>query len=349
MEPPSALAAQKARKTEKLRPLPAEKIFEISRFLSQSLTDPRSSETLHRRMRNYAYTKRRGRLRLPQYLPAKIRGLSNLTKRQVREILYWVKPGTGLKHPLSKAEYQFASQLIVVPIWNRLSEADSHTAHSVGLARLSRSDAPSVGRALWPSAPSFTEMLEMSRRGVPLPTRCKYGPRYTVENCITRQDLSNYIRLARKIVAKYIVGIRSSVEIPEQFVPWFRYRHGFSILSTRFTLPSGLVRFLLAQWKIRHTNLWLVEHCPLRIFLRRHTAVEVAGEHFDTVVRPESHVSWLSDHSGMGSPSTEPFPRKTEDEVVAELGEKLSPGCGPRTTHPSRRHPRDSNLAGFPG
>jgi len=318
-----ALAAQKAKgPTEKLCRLPGELIFSISYQLSHSVSDPAHRETLFKRLRNYAYTPRRGRLRLPAYLPAKVRGLSKLTKRQVREILYWVRPSTGMKMPLSERQLQFVRQHSTVPIWNRWSAADHHMAHKVGVPRLRKSEVPSKGRALWPSAPSFTEMLEMGRRGVLQPPAQKYGPRFTVPNCLTRKSLSDNIRLATKIVAKMVIGIRSSVEVREAWLPWFRYRHGFLILSVRYNIPAGLVRFLLSNWKTCPTNLWLVEHCPLRIFLRRHTAVDFGVYQIDTVVSG-SDVSSQTEGSGVGSPPTFALPLMQEDEMVAELGEEF--------------------------
>jgi hypothetical protein len=321
MEPLSAFAARKADPTDKIRRLPVERIFEISSYLSRLVIDDEGRKLLHRRLRSYAYTHRRGRLRLPSYFPAEVRALSNLTKREVREMLYWVKPSTSLIMPLSKWQYEFVTHHYGGPIWNRLSQRDSHMAHVDGLPRLRKTDAPSCGWNLWPSSPSFSEMLEMCRRGVSL-LSVHASPGITVKDCITRKDLSNNIRLARKIVAKNIVGIRSSVEIPEAWLPWFRYRQGFSILSVRWTLPSGLVRFLLAQWKIRHTNLWLVEHCSLKIFLRKHTAVEYGITTLDTV-EPADTESVYSGSSGLSRPSTYPFPLITEDEFAAEFGEEF--------------------------
>jgi hypothetical protein len=302
MEQPNAFAALKAEKPGKPRFLQVEKIFEISSQLSQLVTVPAHRETLFKRLRNFAYTNRRGRLRLPTYLPAKVRGLLDLSKAQIRRILYWVKPSTGMAWTLDKRTHQFVSRLSTVPIWNRRSEPDCHMAHRVGLPRLCKRDAPSSGRDLWPSAPSFTEMLEMVRRSVSL-LSVHASPRHTVQNCMTRRDLSDNIRLATRIVAHNIVGIRSTVEIPEVWLPWFRYRQGFSILSVRFKIPAGLVRFLLAIWKTQSTNLWLVDHCSLKYYLRKHSAVEFMK--LDTVV-PVPTVSVDIGGSGVSSPPATP-------------------------------------------
>jgi hypothetical protein len=318
MEAPKPFAAMKAGSTKKaLGRLQGAKIFEISASLSRALPDPEHRIVLHRRLRSYAFTHRRGRLRLPQYFPAEVRDLVNLTKRQVREMLYWVKPGTALMRPLGKREQEFVEQHSAVPIWSRQSGADCHMAHSVGLYRLSKSDSPSCGRGLWPSAPSFTEMLEMSRRGIPVTPGLHYRPVYTVKHCLNRQALSNDIRLASRIVAKQVVGIRSSVEIPEVFLPWFRYREGWCILSVRHNLPSGLVRFLLGQWKRRHVNLWLMDHCSLKIFLRKHTAVDFVKHKIDTSTC--GIATMPTGGSGMSSPTTTSRTLKSMHDFVGEL------------------------------
>jgi hypothetical protein len=134
--------------------------------------------------------------------------------------------------------------------------------------------------------------------------------------------LSDDIRLASRVVANNIVGIRSSIELPEDFLPWFRYRHGFSILSTRFNIPSGLVRFLLAQWKVRPTNLWLVDHCSLKNFLRKHTAVDFGITKIDAAGPTTETIS------EMGSPEVSSLstsvPLLTDEELIAGLGDEFA-------------------------
>lgn len=324
METPTAFSAQKAEKPQKLRFLPVEKIFEISSSLSRLVTDPESRKLLARRMRNYAYTKRRGKLRLPAHLSEKVSDLLDLPKWRIREILYWVRPSTSLNFPLKQREFQFVMQHSAVTMWNRESGADSHMAHLVGLNRLGKSDAPSkMGRGLWPSSPSFSEMMEMSRKRVLHDAGHKNSPRVTVEHCLTRRDLSDDIRLASRVVAKNIVGIRSSVELPEDFLPWFRYRDGFSILTTRYSIPAGLVRFLLAQWKIRPTNLWLVDHCSLKWYLRKHKAVDFGITKVDAACSVETD-SVSSEGPGVSSPSTIGPRLMSDEDLIAGLGDEFA-------------------------
>jgi hypothetical protein len=314
----SAFAARKADLAIRNRELPGELIFEVSSFLRRSLTDPGDSETLYRRLRNFVNSKRRGSLRLPSHFPAKVRALSKLSKTHIRQYLSWARPETGLVLPLSKRQYEFVKHHSDVTIWNRWSDADHHTANVVGLPRLRKTDAPAVGRRLWPSAPSFTEMLGMIRSGVPLTSGHKYRPSYTVKCCITRKDLSDSIRLATKIVAKNIIGIRSSIEIPEKFTPWFRHRFGFSILSVRHNIPSGLVRFLLAQWKVRPSNLWLLDHCSLKIFLRKHWIHDFVGD-----FRRKPGFGPEPPCLGVSSPSTASPPPQVAEDAIARLMRRL--------------------------
>lgn len=300
-------------------------IFEMNCRLSRCLTVPADRQRLFRTLRIFVTSKRRGRLRLPKHFPTEVRDLENLSKAQIRETMYWLKANTSTAFPLNQRDYRNVTQHSAVPIWNRNSQRDFHMANTVGLRRLGKRDAPRISRALWPSAPSFSEMVEGTRRQVyNFYSGTKYGMRYTATNCITRQALSDDIRLASGIVANNIIGIRSSVRLPEEFLPWFRHRHGFSILSTRYKIPSGLVRFLLAQWKVCPTNLWLVEHCPLKIFLRRHTADDFVKHKVATVVVPSIQESVSDGCSGMGSPSPEPPPILTLEEVRAELGDEFA-------------------------
>lgn len=300
-------------------------IFEMNCRLSRCITVPADRQRLFRTLRIYVTSKRRGRLRLPKHFPTEVRDLENLSKAQIRETMYWLKANTSTAFPLNQRDYRFVTQHSAVPIWNRNSQRDFHMANTVGLRRLCKRDAPRISRCTWPSAPSFSEMIEGTRRQVyNFSSGSKYGMRVTATNCITRQALSNDIRLATKIVANNIVGIRSSVRIPEEFLLWFRHRHGFSILSTRHILPSGLVRFLLAQWKICPTNLWLVEHCPLRIFLRRHTPDDFVKHKIASVSVLSPQISADDDSHGMGSPLLEPPPVMTLEEIRAGMGDEFA-------------------------
>jgi hypothetical protein len=134
--------------------------------------------------------------------------------------------------------------------------------------RLPKRHAPRHARAAWPSTFDVFETIERTRKGFTTP--CLEKCPLVVKHHLRRQDLSDNIRLSGAIVSKQIVGIRASVEVPRKFLSHFRSRHGFLILTTRFKIPSGLIRFLIAQWICYPTSLWLVEPCHLKTFLRRH-------------------------------------------------------------------------------
>jgi hypothetical protein len=321
MLPVKASAALRQEERTKRTFLQGQFIFEMNCRLTRCITAPADRKLLFRTLRNYVTSKRRGSLRLPKHFPAQVRDLMKLSKTQIREQMYWLKANTSTAFPLNQRNYAFVTQLSAVPIWNRGSQGDFHTANAVGLARLGKRDAPRSAKRLWPSAPSFSEMLEGVRRNVyNCSSSTKYGIRFRAKSSITKQDLSNDIRLATRIVSNNVVGIRSSVRIPEEFLLWFRHRHGFSILSVRSRLPSGLVRFLLAQWVICPTNLWLVEHCPLKIFLRRHSADDFGVTPVATEGPTSPSVSMEDVVSWTGSPTPEAPAVLSLQEIEAELG-----------------------------
>jgi hypothetical protein len=84
---------------------------------------------------------------------------------------------------------------------------------------------------------------------------------------VSRHQLNSSSELAKRIVRRHIVGIRSDIEVPKKFLGHFRYRCGFLILTAP-TLPIGLARFLLARWCIDPTSLWLEWFGTLKMYLR---------------------------------------------------------------------------------
>lgn len=162
-------------------------------------------------------------------------------------------------------------------------------------------------------------MLEMSRRGVRLHPLDNVN--ITVIDHITDEQLSNDIRLARKIVRRNVVGVRLSVEIPEKFLDYFRRRHGFLILTTRHGLPAGLVRSLLSIWKTNPYSLWLQENCPLKRYLKRHKPADFVSSVVSTEV---AHVDEpASEPQDLGR-VTYTAPREAREEDIAEeFGEEF--------------------------
>jgi hypothetical protein len=261
-------------------------VFNLDGALLRVLPDIADRTLLLRRIRNFLSSRRRGRLRLPRYFPREVLLLTELTKRQLRDRVYAVRPNTSIDHRLPKSMVDYISRRFPGMIWNSPSTVLGHLASAVGMTRLRKTDWPGISRQRWPSTPSFSEMLAMSRRGLVTVGLDKCN--FAVRNCISRQQVANDICLARKIVSYNIVGIRSSVMLPERFLPYFRVRNGISFLAVRYNIPPGLTRFLLSQWVCNPFNLWLKENCRFKIFLKRHTPSDFVRE-----------VSFRSDMQGM--------------------------------------------------
>lgn len=153
-------------------------------------------------------------------------------------------------------------------------ERNVRFAHRLSGSSWPRSKA--TGLTLWPSSPTLPEWLEMSRKGkIP----CQEA-QPTGKTCrVSRRLLLDIPELARRIVRRHIVGLRSDIEVPLKFMGHFRYRRGFLILTTPH-VPIGLARFLLSQWVIRPTSLWLEWYGTLKQYLRRVPAQFLTGPEF---------------------------------------------------------------------
>jgi len=294
-------------------------MFSLSATLTQSLTDPGDRETLSKRISAHLASKRRGKLRLPSHFPKEVLALSELGKAQLRREVFWVKPHTSSTHRLSNRMVRFSTTVIRGGLWNRSSATDDHMANVVGTHRLRATDWPRGARYLWPSTPSASELLEMSRRGV-LHRGLEPNPRHTVKDCLSRRQVSDDIRLATSIVADKIIGIRSSVKVPREFLKYFRYRWDFLILTVRWCIPAGLVRFLLSRWVCAPTSLWLVENCRFKNFLKVHTADEFKTRQQRVSV---ASVSLASTPHGIGSPLAPPSVLDI-DEIAFEMGDEFA-------------------------
>lgn len=276
IEVPDALIQRITRTKElsaRLRPFKPFQLLGWKGSFYRFLTDRGDRNILFQRVSAYLRAKRGGRLRLPLHFPPEVKRLCELSKAQLAQCVYRFNANDTLQHRVKRSVLEHAKRVIPGGIWSRQSGADSHWANVAGSHRLRKTDWPRSTRSLWPSTPSVFELLEMSRKGV-LHLGRDDTPRPRVENALSRQLVSDNIRLATDIVAKYIVGIRSSVEIPEKFLRYFRYRDGFLILTVRWSLPPGLVRKLLSQWILAPFNLWLKDNCSFRNFLKSHSVDE---------------------------------------------------------------------------
>jgi hypothetical protein len=157
-------------------------------------------------------------------------------------------------------------------LWTGDCDNAAHRSQRLTVKPLKSSDWPSdtLGPS-WPSFPTITEWLEMCRKGIdPFARRELDAPEgYMGLTRVSSGEIKENPYLARKIVSNYVVGIRSSVEVPRKFRSYFRYRQGFLILTGYYCLPIGLVRFLLGQWITNPFSLWLRRAVRFKIFLRQ--------------------------------------------------------------------------------
>jgi len=243
-------------------------LLELDGKLLLALPKEKDRKILHNRLNEYLNGKRRGRLRLPNYFPREVRRLIELSKTEIRQSQYWVKPSTLIRHRLTKSMSNWLNRVAPGRYWTTTGASPVALANAVVMPRLRKRDEPRNSRALWPSCPSLIEATYMSRNGR-FPSFQDKFKTLKVTNHLRLRDLKDSLRLATQVVRRSVIGIRSEIEVPKKFLQYFRYRHGFSILSVRHCLPAGLVRFLLAQWVRAPYSLWLVEPLRLKIFLRR--------------------------------------------------------------------------------
>lgn len=262
--------------------------------------------------------RRRGRLRLPAYFPREVLRLRELTKRQLASTVYWVKPNTSVSQRLSKTLFDHIRRGFPGILWNSPRKVLEHMANAVGTLRLRKTDWPGISRYRWPSTPTFSEMLAMSRRGYSVHGLDRV--RIVVKGHITYKQVQDDLRLATKIVSKNIIGIRSSCTVPAKFLRWFRYRNGFLILSVRYRLPSGLVRFLIAQWLRCPYSLWLKEPCPFKIFLNRHTPTDYVRE---VVVSPALPLQQSAEPQEESSLDMSFDDGSSSDSMLGEMAEEF--------------------------
>jgi hypothetical protein len=123
-----------------------------------------------------------------------------------------------------------------------------------------------INRPLWPSSPTLSEWMEMTRRGA---SPCDLGRPVGKTVRVSRSFQMYDILLTKRICSRHIIGVRSDVSVPEQFLGHFRYRQGFLILTSPYSLPSGLARFLVSQWVTDPHSLWLEWFGTLKQYLRR--------------------------------------------------------------------------------
>jgi hypothetical protein len=142
-----------------------------------------------------------------------------------------------------------------------------HQSQSSGCEALPRSCWPRIsGKPAWPSSPNLNEFLDMSRRGIKNCSRdVRVGGSFA---SIQLSEFNSNIELAKRVISRNVLGIRSDVKVPEKFWKFFCYRWNFLILSVHGKMPAGLARFLASVWITNPYSLWLERRVTLKQYLR---------------------------------------------------------------------------------
>lgn len=157
-------------------------------------------------------------------------------------------------------------------VWTGSCDNAISRSQRLSVKRLKSSDWPRdpLGPS-WPSFPSITEWMEMIRKGIDPSDRPELnqpGGQLGFTQ-LSRRELNSNCHLATLVVSNYVVGIRATTEVPSKYLAYFRYSHNFLIMVNQWSLPIGLVRFLLAQWCQNPYSLWLRRAVSLKKFLRK--------------------------------------------------------------------------------
>jgi hypothetical protein len=220
------------------------------------------------RINAYLSNHRRGSFKLPSRFKDLVCEVSKMTKRQLREKFFWNFSEKKLDRELHQHTIEMVERILPQTVWRPPKQSLDALARRVDTHRLASRDWPRDARSLWPSFPSLTEVLGMSRQGKTVSGL--WSPRLTIPNCVTWNQARESRVLATRMVQRNVVGIRSTVKVPREYLPWFRYSRGILFLTVRYWLPIGLVRFLTSEWIRCPYNLWLQVPCRYKSYLKLH-------------------------------------------------------------------------------
>lgn len=228
------------------------------------------------RIQSFVYNRRRGRFHLPSRFKELETEISNMSKRDIRNRLLPVSGNDVIDCEFNQSTIEWSGKIMPKTFWRPPRQSLDAMARRVDTHRLSRRDWPRNPKPLWPSFPSISEMVAMSRCGET--ASGLWRPRISIPDRVTMRDSQQSCKIATRMIRQNFVGIRSTVSVPRQFLPWFRLRHGFLILTVRYDLPIKLVRFLTAQWIKLPFNLWLKVPCRYKHYLQLHDRNAYASE-----------------------------------------------------------------------
>lgn len=218
------------------------------------------------RIRHYVYNHRRGNFKLPVRFRDLEAEVSKLTKSQLRQQLFTFKVDRALDCELDQHTIEWSGMVMPQTIWRPPKLNLDAAARQVDTHRLAEREWPRDARSLWPSFPSISEIVGMAGQGK-TPSGL-WSHRIRIGNPVTMKHSHDNHKIATRMILRNVVGVRSTVPIPRKFLPWFRYRNGFLILSVRYNLPIGLVRLLTSSWIRSPYNFWLQVPCRYKSYLR---------------------------------------------------------------------------------
>jgi len=141
----------------------------------------------------------------------------------------------------------------------------THLENKFSTMKLRKSQWPKYENSYcWPSSPTIVEIAAAYRKGwvqyptIPAPSRTSR---------VSLARFNSEAELAKLIVRRNVVGIRSGEEVPRKFLKYFRYRWNFLILAVDI-VPIGLARFLASKWLCKPSSLWLERPRALKSYLR---------------------------------------------------------------------------------
>jgi len=173
----------------------------------------------------------------------------------------------------------------------------AHRSNREAVFKLPVDQWPSLsGRSLWPSSLTINELLEASQRGW---TEYPSIPPPPIITRVGVREFNGNPFLAKEIVRRNVVGIRSDLEIPKRYLDHFRYRRNFLILTAP-VIPIGLARFLASVWITDPSSLWLERMVSFKKFLKGFVATAIVDRSRARLSDP----NWYLDSSAEGgSPS----------------------------------------------
>lgn len=289
-------------------PFPTDKVFDLAWPFHYRCRSEKERKFLAGRIRSYAFNHRRGSFKLPSRFSggrSLVDEVSKLTKGQLRQRLFLVKPDLAVECRLLQATFDYANRVLTRCIWRFSGKISADCARRVDTNRLDKRDWPRNPRSLWPSSPTVTELLAMTRCGkTPTPL---WKPPKLIGNQLRVSDLKWRLKSATRIVSDNVVGLRSTVPVPRKFLPWFRYRDGILFLTVRYSLPAGLVRLVLSQWIRDPFSLWLKVNCRLKYYLRIHEPAGKTGEYGSTFSQTSSGLEGCTRPEGGATCDDESF------------------------------------------